>query len=106
MTSHDRTRLISLAALLALLTLLLAGCTAPDGNPADGERWYGMHHCFSCHGPNGDDGKGPKIRGTGISYRVFQAAVRNANSPIMPKFPESKVPKQDVADMYAWLNEK
>ena len=71
-----------------------------------GKRWYMMHNCFACHGLNGNDGKAPVIRGIDISYRSFISTVRDADSPIMPKFPESKLADQDVADIYAWLQEK
>jgi mono/diheme cytochrome c family protein len=104
MTKLKRTKFLTYIPFLAIVALFFSGCTAPDGNPVDGKRWYNMHNCWSCHGPNGDDGKALPLRGTGISYRGFQAKVRNADSPIMPKFPESKISKQDVADIYAWLN--
>jgi len=100
------TNWLKLIILLPVAALFLAACTTPDGNPEDGKRWYMMHNCFACHGQNGDDGKAPEIRGTGISYRSFHGTVRNANSPIMKKFPESVISEQDVADIYAWLNVK
>ncbi len=91
---------------LAIVSLLIVACTTPKGNPAEGQRWFMMNNCFACHGLNGDNGKGPVIRGIGISFRSFISTVRNANSPIMPKFPESKITDQEVADIYAWLQEK
>ena len=97
---------LTITTMLAILALVVSGCSAPAGNPEDGKRWYNMHNCYSCHGPNGDDGKAPELRGQGIGWRGFHAAVRNVGSPIMPKYPESKISKQDVADMYAWLNTK
>lgn len=88
---------------LAFFSLFLAACTTPKGDPASGKRWYMMNNCFACHGLDGNDGKGPEIRGKGTSFRSFLSTIRNANSPIMPKFPETKITKQEVADMYAWL---
>jgi mono/diheme cytochrome c family protein len=87
----------------AMTVLVLSSCSTPQGNPADGKRWYSMHHCFACHGPNGNDGKGPKIDNPDMGFRKFLGIVRNARSPIMPKFPEEKISTQDVADIYAWL---
>ena len=88
---------------LSFVILMLTGCDTPSGNSDDGKRWYMMHNCYSCHGLNGNDGQGPPINAHKLSFRKFNAMVRNAKSPIMPKFPEEKVSKQDVADMYAWL---
>ena len=97
-----------LSFIIVAMTVLLftSGCTTPDGNAEDGKRWYMMHNCYACHGPNGDDGKGPEIHAKDMGFRSFLSIVRDANSPIMPKFPEAKVSKQDVADMYVWLRTK
>jgi len=89
---------------LLLLTLLLVGaCSTPAGNPNDGKRWYSMHNCFACHGENGDDGEAPDIRDLEMSYYRFEKKIRDAGSPIMPKYPEEKISSQDVADLYAFL---
>ena len=95
-----------LSIVVIVMAAIIVSCTTPAGNPEDGKRWYMMHNCFACHGLNGNDGKGPVIDTDRYSYRKFLKIVRNANSPIMPKFPESKIPAQDVADMYAWLQTK
>ena len=92
-----------MAMLFGLSLVLAAGCSAPAGNPEDGKRWYNMHNCFACHGLNGNDGKGPIIDANSLSYGKFKSIVRNANSPIMPKYPKEKISDQDVADIYAWL---
>ena len=89
--------------LLLLLTVFLSNCSTPMGNPVDGQRWYSMHHCFSCHGPSGDDGKGPVVKDLNMSYWRFERIIRDAGSPIMPKYPEEKISDQDVADLYAFL---
>ena len=81
----------------------LASCSTPQGNADDGQRWYMMHNCYGCHGPNGNDGQGPVIDADELSFRKFKSIIRDAGSPIMPKFPEEKLPAQDVADIYAWL---
>jgi mono/diheme cytochrome c family protein len=101
--SHHRS--IAMLLLAAILPLI-AACSTPQGNAEDGKRWYMMHNCFACHGKNGSDGKGPMIGNPDMSFYSFLRSVRNAGSPIMPEFPETKIPKQDVADIYAWLKSK
>jgi mono/diheme cytochrome c family protein len=91
---------------LAITTLVLNACSAPEGNMENGKRWYLMHNCQACHGRQGDDGKGPVIYPLAMGFRHFKSIVRNANSPIMPKFPEEKISNQDVADIYTWLKMK
>ena len=100
-TSHPRWMLMLL--LLSLGVLIVTGCSTPKGNPEDGKRWYSMHNCFSCHGPNGDDGKAPVVNNLEMSFWKFKRIVRDAGSPIMPKYPEDKISDQDVADLYAFL---
>ena len=89
--------------LLFLGILIINGCSAPTGNPDDGKRWYSMHNCFACHGPNGNDGKAPVVNNLEMNYWKFERIIRNAGSPIMPKYPEEKISGQDVADLYAFL---
>lgn len=90
----------------AATTLVLNACTAPEGNMDNGRRWYMMHNCYACHGRQGNDGKGPVIYPLDIGFWHFKSIVRNAKSPIMPKFPEEKISNQDVADIYTWLKMK
>lgn len=101
-----RGKLLAICAGAAFTILALSSCSAPQGNPADGKRWYSMHNCFACHGPNGNDGKGPQIAKTDMGFRKFLGIVRDAGSPIMPKFPEEKLSTQDIADIYVWLKTK
>ena len=86
-----------------LSCFIVMGCSGPKGNEEDGVRWYKMHNCSACHGSTGNDGKAPKIRNLDMGYRTFLSIVRDAGSPIMPKFPEEKISDQDVADIYEWL---
>ena len=92
--------------LAAFLIAAATSCSTPAGNPADGERWYSMHNCFACHGPNGDDGEAPDIANLEMSHYRFKGKIRDAGSPIMPKYPEEKISDQDVADLYAFLTQK
>lgn len=92
------------AALIGALALMLSACSTPEGDAAKGERWYRMHNCFACHGDLGNDGKAPNLKDPDLGYRAFISAVRDAGSPIMPKYSEEKIPDQDVADIYAWLH--
>ncbi len=98
-------RLAAVSAVAALLvtTLLISSCSTPMGNPEEGKRWYSMNNCYACHGVNGDDGKAPVIKNLDMSFWRFKRTVRNAGSPIMPKYPEEKISNQDVADLYAFL---
>lgn len=92
-----------LGVLTFLTSLILSGCTAPAGNPEDGKRWYTMHNCSSCHGLHGNDGRAVDIAGAEMGFRSFVRTLRRTDAPIMPYFPESKISKQDAADMFAYL---
>ncbi len=93
----------SLIGLLFLYLLFLSGCGAPPGNPSDGKRWFLMNNCSSCHGIHGNDGRAVHIADLDMSFSSFVRKLRTTDAPIMPYFPESKVSKQDAADMYAYL---
>lgn len=100
------TQTVKFGFILVFTLLIVNACSAPEGNMDDGKRWYLMHNCQACHGRQGDDGKGPVIYPLDMGFRHFKSIVRNANSPIMPKFPEEKISNQDVADIYTWLKMK
>lgn len=105
LTGFRMTRLlfISAGALFLAVALLIGACSTPAGNPEDGKRWYSMHHCFACHGARGDDGKAPNVKGLEMSFWRFERILRDAGSPIMPKYPKDKISKQEVADLHAFL---
>lgn len=88
---------------VVLSCLIIIGCSGPKGNKEDGARWYKMHNCFACHGSDGNNGKAPKIGNLDMGYRTFRSIIRDAGSPIMPKYSEEKISDQDVADIYEWL---
>lgn len=90
--------------LLFVMAYALVACTGtPQGNAADGERWYRLHRCNGCHGEGGGGGKGPVIAGTGLSFRRFLGKLRAPNSAIMPTFSPEPLSDQDAADIYLWL---
>ncbi len=95
----------SLPPTLLLLSsfLILGGCSAPEGNIADGKRWYRMHTCHACHGQNGNDGRAPKIAGLDMSYRSFLSRLRETETAIMPRYPKEKINDQDAADILVYL---
>ena len=90
-------------ALIVSSLLLLAACGTPQGNAENGKKWFAMNNCTSCHGPHANDGKAPQIAGFDMGFRSFLAKLRTKDAPIMPFFPESKISKQDAADIYAYL---
>ncbi len=100
---HVRNFSLPIFVLIAVI-LALAACSAPKGNADDGKRWYMMNNCYGCHGLHGSDGKAPVINTEKLSFRRFLATIRDADSPIMPRYPEKKVTRQDAADMYSWLS--
>jgi len=91
------------AIIVLAISLALYGCGAPAGTPEDGKRWYTMHNCSSCHGLHGNDGRAVDIAGIDIMFSSFVRTLRRTDAPIMPHFSESKISKQDAADMYAYL---
>ena len=103
MSRRSTGSILSSLIVLAAVTFLLYGCTSPDGNAADGKRWYRMHNCHACHGDNGNDGGGPKIAGLKMGYRSFVSRLRHAETPIMPVYPPEKINDQDAADILAFL---
>lgn len=91
------------AGLLLFLLAVSAGCQAPNGIPADGKRWYLMNNCSSCHGEHGNDGRAPDIANPSMSFGSFVRKLRRTDAPVMPYYPETKITKQDAADIYAYL---
>ena len=93
-----------LPCLLIILSLILHACTnTPQGNPAEGKRWYSLHRCNGCHGEGGSGGKGPLLAGTELGFRRFLGKLRTPNSTIMPAFASEQLSDQDAADIYLWL---
>lgn len=88
---------------ITFAVIFLCACSGPAGDPENGKRWYMMHNCSSCHGPNGNDGRAVNIAGTKMSFGSFVRKLRTTDAPIMPAFPESKISRQDAADIYSYL---
>ncbi len=101
--SRLTSRLPGLAIVLLLFVSFISSCSAPPGNATDGKRWFLMNNCSACHGPHGNDGRAANIAGIKMGFSSFVRKLRTTDAPIMPYFPESKVSKQDVADIYAYL---
>ena len=104
MISNINTCILSVFILTALL--VTAGCSSPQGNADNGKRWYMMHNCSGCHGANGDDGRAPKIKKLDRSFGSFVRKLRTTDTSIMPAYPDSKLSKEDAADIYAFLQSK
>jgi len=94
--------------LLVIIFLCLAGgCTRmPEGNPANGARWFKLYRCVGCHGENGSGGKGPVIAGTSLSFYRFLHKLRSPNSAIMPVFDKHRLPEKDAGEIYLWLQKQ
>jgi len=89
--------------LVAASSLVLSGCSTPEGNAADGKRWYRMHNCSGCHGEKGYDGGGPDIVNIDMDYGSFVNRLRNSQTAVMPEYGEEKISDQDAADILAFL---
>ncbi len=100
---HPLSVRILVIGLALFYVLFSAGCSAPPGNAADGQRWYQMYNCSACHGPHGNDGGAINIAGLDMSFYSFVRKLRTKDAPIMPQFSAEKVSKQDAADIYAFL---
>jgi mono/diheme cytochrome c family protein len=100
LTSHLKT-VVSCGLFLFFLTL--SACSAPSGNPENGQKWFKMNNCGSCHGETGKGGRAPEVTNLDMGFSSFVRKLRKQDAPIMPPFPESKISEQDAADIYAYL---
>lgn len=89
--------------MLFFALIFIIACGGPTGEAEKGKRWYTMHNCNACHGLHGNDGRAVDIARLDMSFGSFVRKLRTADAPIMPEFPESKISKDDAADIYAYL---
>ncbi len=101
---HLNAKTLLITVLLIFSFSFVIGCTGPTGDPEKGNRWYTMNNCSGCHGFKGNDGRSADITGLDMSYSSFVKRLRKAKSVTMPVFPESKISKQDAADLLAYIN--
>ena len=71
-------------------------------DPARGQELFFTNGCNVCHGDTGQGGIGPIIAQTQIGLAAEIEQYRNPQAA-MPAFPADRVPDQDVAHIYAWL---
>jgi mono/diheme cytochrome c family protein len=95
-------RPLGLCVCLAAL-LIAGGCSEPDGNIAEGKRWYRMHNCSACHGDNGYDGNAPNIAALDMRFNSFTHRLRNTKTAVMPEYDENRISDNDAADILAYL---
>jgi mono/diheme cytochrome c family protein len=89
----------------ALLGAAAAHAQAPQGDAARGKSAYMKNMCYTCHGTagqGGDRGSGPRLTPGLFPWEGFQQQVRHPRS-VMPRYAESYVSDQDLADIYAYL---
>ena len=110
--SSNKKRLLLLVFIFFCFQSLIAACNRlPEGDPANGKRWFILNRCFGCHGEDalGGDGpaitRGPVIAGTKLSFYTFRRKLRNPHSGIMPTFDESKISDKEAGEIYLWLQE-
>ena len=75
---------------------------AVAADPARDQQVFFQNGCNLCHGDAGEGGIGPTLAQTGFSV---QQDIDQYRSPrgVMPPFPESVIPDEDVAAIHAWL---
>lgn len=103
----NRKIVVKLAIVISsiVITLSLATNGKPTGNPENGQRWYSMNNCDSCHGEWGANGMAPEIAGMELGFGSFMKNLRKPKSVTKPTYTEAEISAQDAADMYVWLKE-
>lgn len=92
-----------LPAVLLLTATLLVSCSDPEGDAAQGQRWYALNNCSACHGDTGSNGEAISISPLNMSFYAFKKRLRTKNSQIMPYFPKDELSDDDAADIYVFL---
>ena len=100
-----KTRIIFIAACLALLSATSFAQEAPAGDAARGFKAYMHHLCYTCHGTEGQGGErgaGPRIAPGVWPYAAFAQQTRKPRLVMIP-YTEKTLPEQDLADIHAYL---
>ena len=71
-------------------------------DPARGQDLFFANGCNVCHGDTGGGTIGPTIAQTGFTLAQVIQQYRTPRAA-MPPFPADKIPDQDIAHIYAWL---
>ncbi|MFQ5742121.1 MAG: DUF5777 family beta-barrel protein [Acidobacteriota bacterium] len=58
--------------------------------------------CSRCHGAQAEGDYGPRLAGADLDFEAVRRQVRNPKG-LMPKFPEDRLGKGDLEDIYAFL---
>lgn len=93
--------------LAALAASLVVGHSAAVAASAEkGKDLFVQHGCWQCHGFVGQgsvaSSGGKVLTRTELPFETFEAFVRSTNRA-MPPFSEKILPKEDLADIYAYL---
>ena len=97
-------RSLCLLLSIAYILILITDCNRmPEGNAADGERWFKLNRCDGCHGKNGSGGKGPVIAATSLGFYRFLRKLRSPKSASMPAFTSQELSDKDAGEIYLWL---
>jgi ubiquinol-cytochrome c reductase cytochrome c subunit len=95
---------MGVAALAA--SLVLGHGSAVAASAEKGKALFVQHGCWQCHGFVGQgsvaSSGGKVLTRTEMPLETFDAFVRSTNRA-MPPFSEKLLPKQDLADIYAYL---
>jgi ubiquinol-cytochrome c reductase cytochrome c subunit len=95
---------LGLAALAVILVLNHGAAVAASAEK--GKTLFVKHGCWQCHGFVGQgsvaSSGGKVLTRTALPLETFDAFVRSTNRA-MPPYSEKILPKQDLADIYAYL---
>ena len=73
-----------------------------NADPARGREIFFANGCSICHGENGEGLIGPTIASTRLTVDEVITQYRTPRG-FMPPFPADRLPDEDVANIYAWL---
>lgn len=85
----------------AVLHLSIGSAVAQDA--ARGLEIFTELECVSCHGDNAQGQLGPALAGTKLRFADVRLQVRSPRTRRMPPFSTDKLPEEDLAHIYAYL---